>query len=139
MRVLFAASVIAASLVGVAQAQTLSERFDGMWDTTLTCPNNNDAQGFSFQFESQVISGKLHGQKGTKDQPGWLSIDGPISPDGKADLYVNGIVGAAPFAVGQRPAGTQYGYHVSATFNAQSGNGHRVEGRPCVVDFVKSQ
>jgi hypothetical protein len=38
---------------------------------------------------------------------------------------------AAPFAVGQRPAGTRYGYHVEARFADDTGEGHRVEGRPC--------
>jgi hypothetical protein len=52
-------------------------------------------------------------------------------------LYANGIVGAAPFAVGQRPAGTQYGYHLAVTFTASAGEGHRVEGRPCTVVFTK--
>jgi hypothetical protein len=80
----------------------------------------------------------LHGQKGSKGEPGWLSLDGTIAPDGSASLYVDGIVGAAPYAVGERPAGTQYGYHVDAKFDGASGTGHRVEGRPCTVTFAKN-
>jgi len=45
--------------------------------------------------------------EGTRGQPGWLQLDGRILDDGSADLYAKGIVGAAPFAVGQRPAGTE--------------------------------
>ena len=52
-------------------------------------------------------------------------------------LYVDGIVGAAPFAVGQRPSGTSYGYHVNTHFDGNQGSGTRVEGRPCTVVFAK--
>jgi hypothetical protein len=31
-------------------------------------------------------------------------------------------------AVGPRPPGTAYGYHVDAHFSAQNAEGHRVEG-----------
>ncbi len=58
-------------------------------------------------------------------------------PDGSANLYVQGLVGAAPFAVGQRPAGTSYGYHLDSRFSGASGQGTRVEGRPCSAVFTK--
>jgi hypothetical protein len=48
-----------------------------------------------------------------------------------------GLVGAAPFAVGQRPAGTPYGYHVEAHFSVEHAQGHRVEGRPCNVVWTR--
>jgi hypothetical protein len=112
-------------------------RFDGVWDTVLSCPNSNGALGYSFEFDSIVKNGALHAEKGTKDQPGWLQLDGIISPEGSASLYVRGRVGAAAFAVGQRPAGTDYGYHVKAQLTTTSGTGHRVEGRPCTVAFTK--
>ena len=111
--------------------------FDGKWQTTLSCADSHGALGYSFRFESVISDGTLHGDKGDKGQPGWLSLDGPVQPDGDATLYVDGIVGAAPFAVGQRPSGTSYGYHVNAHFEATQGSGTRVEGRPCTVTFMK--
>jgi hypothetical protein len=36
-------------------------------------------------------------------------------------------------AVGGRPAGTEYGYHIEAKFSKDSGTGKRVEGRACSV------
>jgi hypothetical protein len=42
-------------------------------------------------------------------------------------------------AVGHRPPGTQYGYHVDVQFTENSGKGHRVEGRPCTLSFAKKQ
>ncbi len=113
-------------------------RFDGAWTTVLSCSNSNGALGYSFEFAATVKDGVLHAEKGTRGQPGWLQLDGKILDDGSADLYANGIVGAAPFAVGQRPAGTEYGYHVSAQFSASSGRGYRVEGRPCSVVFTRA-
>jgi hypothetical protein len=129
-------SVLAMCAVG-AHAAAAPAPFDGTWTTILSCTNSNGALGYSFEFPSSVTQGVLHGEKGTKGEPGWLTLDGHIQSDGAADLYVNGLVGAAPFAVGQRPAGTAYGYHVDARFSRDTGTGHRVEGRACTVSFSR--
>jgi hypothetical protein len=123
--------------VGAARADDAVRKFDGIWDTILTCANSNGALGFSYHFDSSVKDGLLHGEKGTKGQPGWFQLDGKIPVDGSASLYAEGLVGAAPFAVGQRPKGTQYGFHVASMFAERSGTGTRVEGRPCSVTFMK--
>ncbi len=125
------------SLVGKANADDANRAFDGTWNTVVSCPNEQDALGYAFEFPSQVKDGVLHGEKGTKNEAGWLQIDGRIAADGTASLYADGVVGAAPYAVGRRPAGTEYGYHIDAKFSAQAGSGHRVEGRPCKVEFTK--
>jgi hypothetical protein len=120
-----------------ARAEAAKGRFDGTWDTVLSCPNSNGALGYSFEFPAVVKHDVLHAEKGNKGEPGWLQIDGSIDADGSANLYASGLVGAAPFAVGQRPAGTQYGYHIDSKFGDTTGEGHRVEGRPCTVTFKK--
>jgi hypothetical protein len=112
-------------------------KYDGSWDTVLSCPNANGALGFSYHFDSTVRDGLLHGEKGEQGQPGWFQLDGRIADDGAASLYAEGLVGAAPFAVGQRPKGTQYGFHVASVFTDKSGTGSRVEGRPCSVTFTR--
>jgi hypothetical protein len=122
-----------------AHAEAAPAPFDGTWTTILSCTNSNGALGYSFEFPSSVTQGVLHGEKGTKGEPGWLTLDGHIQSDGAADLYVNGLVGAAAFAVGQRPAGTAYGYHVEARFTGDTGTGHRVEGRACTVSFSRKR
>jgi hypothetical protein len=122
-----------------ADEKVEKRQFDGVWQTTLSCENSHGALGYSFRFASTVKNGVLHGEKGTAHEAGWLSIDGTLTSDGSADLYVDGLVGAAAAAVGQRPAGTQYGYHVAARFTADRGEGHRVEGRPCTVIFTREQ
>ena len=81
----------------------------------------------------------LHGEKGTAGEAGWLQIDGSLHAGGMADLYVAGLVGAAPFAVGQRPAGTSYGYHVDAQFTLDHAAGHRIEGRRCTVVWIRDR
>ena len=134
------AAVIAMMILiaAAARSDSNSRRFDGIWTTILSCSNSNGALGYSFEFPATVKDGVLHAEKGTRGQPGWLQLYGKILDDGSADLYANRIVGAAPFAVGQRPAGTEYGYHVAAQFSATSASGHRVEGRPCSVVFSRS-
>jgi len=114
-----------------------NDRFDGTWDTVLSCKNRDDALGYSFRFPAVVKDGVLHAEKGEEGKPGWLTIDGKIKPDGAADLYADGIVGASQFAVGGRPAGTKYGYHIDTKFSGDEGTGHRVEGRHCDAEFTK--
>jgi hypothetical protein len=114
-----------------------SRRFDGEWDTVVSCPNFAGALGYSFEFPSRIKEGVLHGEKGVKGEPGWLQVDGATPSDGRANIYANGLVGASEAAVGHRPPGTQYGYHVEVEFTDTSGKGHRVEGRPCTVTFTK--
>lgn len=123
--------------VGAAFADDSASPFDGTWNTVLTCPNSYGALGYVFQFPSVVKDGVLHGEKGVKDESGWLEIDGKIGSDGKAMLYADGLVGGAQFAVGHQAKGTQYNYHIDATISGQSGSGHRVEGRPCTFEFTK--
>lgn len=136
--------VLAAALLGctmaahTAGAATPTSRFDGDWQTILSCPDSHGALGYSFKFISLVKNGILHGDKGRRGEPGWLQIDGQIDEHGKASLYADGLIGAADFAVGQRPAGTRYNYHIDALFTATSAEGHRVEGRKCSVVWTRS-
>lgn len=127
-----------AFLTAVLGAATGS-RFDGIWDTVLSCENAGSAMGYSFKFPSIVKDGVLHGEKGTKGKPGWLQLDGKILSDGTSNIYADGLVGAADAAVGHRPAGTQYGYHIDAKFSDDAGTGKRVEGRACSVTFTKKR
>jgi hypothetical protein len=46
-------------------------------------------------------------------------------------------VGAEEVAVGHRPRGSAFGYHVEGKFSEKEGSGKRVEGRPCEVEFAK--
>ncbi len=130
------AAILVLSLLAV-RAAAATHDFDGTWTTVLSCENAHGALGYSFEFPSSVSAGVLHGEKGTRGQPGWLTLDGTIAADGEATLYASGLVGAAPYAVGDRPAGTAYGYHVAAHFAATAGTGHRVEGRSCTVSFTR--
>src|ERR1700678_3897572 len=113
--------------------------FDGAWDTVVSCENTTGALGYSFKFPSVVKDGVLHGEKETKGKPGWLQLDGKIQADGSAAIYAEGLVGAADAAVGHRPAGTLYGYHIEAKFSQASGSGKPVEGRACTVTFEKKR
>jgi hypothetical protein len=127
--------LFALAILGVAAGS----RFEGTWDTVLSCENAAGAVGYSFKFPSIVKDGVLHGDKGTKGKPGWLQLDGKILSDGAANIYADGLVGASEAAVGHRPAGTQYGYHIEAKFTEDSGTGKRVEGRACSVTFTRKR
>ena len=123
--------------LGAASAEDDAKRFDGNWDTTVSCSNTAGALGYSYQITSTVKDGVLHGEKGEKGKPGWLELDGKILPDGTMKIYAKGLVGAQEVAVGHRPRGSAFGYHVEGKFSEKEGNGKRVEGRPCELDFAK--
>jgi hypothetical protein len=123
--------------LSAASAEDDAKRFDGAWDTTVSCSNTAGALGYSYQFTSTVKDGVLHGEKGDKGKPGWFDLDGKILPDGTMKIYAKGLVGAEEVAVGHRPRGSAFGYHVEGKFSEKEGSGKRVEGRPCEVDFAK--
>jgi len=131
--------LIAAFLPGAAAADPPAglARFDGAWVATVSCSNYAGALGYAFDVPSEVKDGVLHGERLHPGEPGWLLLEGRIEADGQARLTAKGLVGAAPMAVGQRPKGTDYGYHVAATFEATRGSGARIEGRPCDLVFVR--
>ena len=117
---------------------TDAQRFDGKWQTTVSCAAARDALGFSYQFVSTVKDGVLHGLHGTENEPGSLQIDGTIPPDGDAALYAKGRTGSKEYVPGRdTPRGTEYGYNIKAHFDGASWTGTRVEGRPCSFRFAK--
>jgi len=131
--------VLAFAAIAVPSATAADLPFDGRWDTILSCENAAGALGYSFKFVSTVKDGVLHGDKGNKGKPGWLQIDGKVDPGGTAKLYADGLVGASETAVGRQPKRTPYGYHIDAKFTGDSGNGKRVEGRPCSIMFDRKK
>jgi hypothetical protein len=57
-----------------------SKRFDGEWNTILSCPNFAGALGYSSEFATLIKEGVLHREKGVKGEAGWLQLDGAVSP-----------------------------------------------------------
>jgi hypothetical protein len=116
---------------------TAGKAFDGTWQTTYTCAPAGPALGFSFQFNSQVKDGVVHGVHGTPGERSSLVLDGKLQSGGEAAMTAKGVVGSASFAVGGQPGGTPYAFHATAHFDHAVGNGHRIEGRPCDLTFAK--
>ena len=115
-----------------------SHRFDGQWLTTVSCDPSRGALGFSYQFISVVRHGDFDGLHGTDGQPGFLHIKGPIFDDGTGKLYANGMTGSKEYVPGtDTPRGTEFGYHIRSHFDKRHGEGTRVEGRACTIEFEK--
>jgi hypothetical protein len=122
---------------GTSSASDL-HRFDGRWLTTVSCSAVRDALGYSYRFAGDVKEGKFYGLHGTKDEAGYLEIDGIIEPDGNGKLYAQGRTGSKEFVPGRdTPRGTEFGYHIDARFEESKGSGVRLEGRPCTLQFEK--
>jgi hypothetical protein len=112
--------------------------YDGVWQTTLSCASAGGGLGYSYRFDAVVRDGLLHGLHGREGEPGYLTLDGPIKPDGEAKLYAQGKVGSPVFVPGREtPRGTDYGFDIEAHFHDGEGTGERVEGRPCTLVFEK--
>ena len=115
-----------------------TQRFDGAWQTTVSCAAARDALGYSYRFLGTVKDGLFHGLHGTAGEPGSLQIDGQIGADGIGKLYANGRTGSKEYVPGRdTPRGTEYGYHIDAKFEISTGTGTRIEGRPCTFQFEK--
>ena len=116
---------------------TAAKAFDGTWMTIWTCPAAGSALGFSFQFNTQVKDGTIRGVHGTPGERSSLVLDGKLQSDGNGAIIGKGVVGSSVFAVGGQAAGTPYAFHAVVHFDRTTGTGHRIEGRPCDMTFVK--
>ena len=133
----YATAILTLTLVPCA-AFAADSRFDGTWQTTVSCAAARDALGYSFRFPSVVQNGVLRGLHGVAGQPGSLQLDGTIAPDGTGKLYATGYTNSKEFVPGRDTAkGTEYNYNIDARFGLTMGTGTRVEGRPCSYQFIK--
>ena len=123
------------ALAGSAVAQN---PFDGTWAIELTCPADpNGALPFVFDFEGHVKGSVLHAERGNPGRPGWLTLDGPIGPDGGADLAARGLTGTASYNVGHTARGVAYAHPVTAHFDNTRGDGHWMTTRRCDFTFIR--
>lgn len=130
---LTAIALLVSPAVSVAE-----ERFDGKWQTTVSCEAARDALGYSYRFISEVKNGKLRGLYGAEGKPSSLLIEGTVDPDGAAKLYATGHTGSKEYVPGRdAPRGSEYSYSIEAHFEGTKGSGKRVEGRPCSLQFEK--
>ncbi|HEY6491101.1 MAG: hypothetical protein WCC26_19695 [Terracidiphilus sp.] len=121
------------------------ERFDGAWQTKLTCPPKGDTEGYTWLIPSVIENSNFRGEHGSAGEPGYLLIEGKIKADGSAKLSANGIVASRKYARGiLAHKGEEYSYDIKAQFKETEGTGLRSEGlgivgRPCTFDFLKQQ
>jgi len=144
MRIAFLFVLLCVPRFAFAQALAAApaaRAFDGTWAVTLVVPNHTDEQGtalgFTFHFMATVKDGAFHGEYGLKDNPPWLSIDGPIHPDGSAEFAATGITGKAAYNLHKLGSGVPYNYQVKAHFEGAKGTGSRVSGRIGNFTFTK--
>lgn len=126
-----------------AGGQTAAGRFDGTWNTTMTCDAKGGTLGYTWHFVSTVTGNVLHGERGAKGQLAYLAIDGKIGNDGKAKLTATGVTASSQYTHGPFKAeGEDYSYDVKAEFQDTEGKGERstglgIIGRPCHYEWVK--
>lgn len=126
-----------------AGGQNPAGRFDGTWNTTVTCDPKGGTMGYTWHFTSTVANGNLHGTRGDADQPGYLAIDGKINKDGSAKLTATGVTGSVQYTHGPMvKSGESYSYEVKSQFSETEGKGERstglgIYGRPCHYTFEK--
>ncbi|MGA2944788.1 MAG: toll/interleukin-1 receptor domain-containing protein [Xanthobacteraceae bacterium] len=110
--------------------------FDGTWQTEWTCPNLGGYPGYSYSFNGQMKDGVYHGAKGAKGEPSSMTLDGKIEADGTAGFTGEVIVGSSLVGLGAA-RGSPSDFHALGHFDHGSGNGKRIEGRPCTLTFLK--
>lgn len=120
-----------------------ADRFDGKWNTKLTCEAKGETEGYTWQFQSVIANSNLRGEHGIAGQPGYLLIEGRIADNGNAKLTANGVTGSRKYTRGVfAHSGEDYTYDVKAQFHDADGKGEReqgmgIVGRPCHYEFVK--
>ncbi len=112
-------------------------RFDGAWNVVVTCSATTTASGYKFDFIAQVKGSYLKGERRAQGEPGWMRLQGAIPPDGNATLDATGLTDNPKYAVNNAASGSPYVYHVTARFDGNRGSGHRVELRPCDLQFAR--
>jgi hypothetical protein len=120
----------------ILNAPAAAKNFDGTWQTEWTCPNLGQYPGYTYRFTGQIKDGAYHGLKGVKGEPSSLDLNGKIDADGTAGFFGEIIVGSSLVGLGTA-RGTESDFHAIAHFTASSGDGKRLEGRPCSLSFVK--
>jgi hypothetical protein len=135
--------LIAIVLIFLPAASFGGERFDGNWQTRMTCPPKGNTEGYTWQFPAVIENNNFHGEHGTAGQPGYLLVEGPIADNGNAKLTANGIIASREYAKGVfAHQGESYSYSIKAQFSESTGSGARdtglgVVGRPCTFEFTK--
>jgi hypothetical protein len=120
-----------------------ADRFDGNWQTKLTCPPKGNTEGYTWILPSVIQNSNFRGEHGTAGEKGYLLLEGQIKADGSAKLSANGIVTSRKYARGVfAHGGADYSYDVKAQFKDTEGTGARSEGlgivgRACTFEFVK--
>jgi hypothetical protein len=134
--------ILFAGLLGAAAAMAEdrpSSKFDGDWNVTLTCLNDekSGARSYKYFFIAEVKDGLFLGKYGNEGKPGSLTLTGPILGDGSALLQAKGLVGNSEYTTNRGARGSEYSYEVKAQFEDTKGTGQRVRGRRCEVEFYK--
>jgi hypothetical protein len=116
-------------------------RFDGKWAVTLVCPKAPDgALPWTNEFVAVVKGAMIHGEHGLTGQPGWLSLDGRIQPDGAANLEARGVTGDTAYNINQTVPHVPYKHDVTAHFDASRGTGNwrafQSNGQVRICDFT---
>jgi len=122
------------------QASPSPATFDGLWWTTMVCPDTPDGRtrGYSRQFVSQVNNGLLQADSGSRGQPGSMSFQGRVNPDGTMQLSGQGLAGSDTSSVaGQLRPGTPFQFIVNGRLAAAGGTGKRLGGRDCDFAYAK--
>lgn len=111
--------------------------FDGDWVVRIDCEAQGGALGYTVRMAAQVQGGILHGQWGAEGVAPCLTLDGRIKPDGHGVILASGLAGDPKYNLHRYQKGLPISYHIEAVFAGAQGTGHRLELRPCDVQFSR--
>jgi hypothetical protein len=115
-----------------------ARRFDGLWMASLVCESTpSGLPGWKYQFVGRVRDGNFHALRGSEGQPGSETFDGPVDPDGSAQILQIGLSGDTKTDAFHRPPGTEYRNTYVGRFVASRGRFTRLDRGSCNIDFVQ--
>jgi len=116
--------------VGGDARPAVAAPYDGRWRVRQICENT--PPGVRLVFDAEVVSGRLHGLRGEIGRPGWLALDGRISPDGTAQLRSHGV--------NRHPDGSEglpFDNPLTGQFSADRGVARGAMGHTCTFAFTR--
>jgi len=99
-----------------------------VWTVTIDCPTHDKgARTFRYQFNANVDNEILRRWHGAEDAAGSLAIEGPLQPNGTAELEARGRTVEPDYAVAHPTKGTPCSYRINARYE---GCGSRSSVKP---------
>jgi hypothetical protein len=110
-----------------------ARRYAGKWKATVACDQFEEYAAFTAAVNAEFRDDTFYLERGTRGQPGWFTLRGTPSADGRLELAGNGISGL------QRYRGNSYFAEFGGRFEGDRYQGPgRMGKRACTISLARA-